>query len=427
MKKVFFIKIVLLMNILLIGSDITAKFLEKEPPVKIRAVWRDDPSSTISILWDAGFGYVWDDLVAYDTIDHGEDIEKYKFLVTPEKYTKYKGMNNALLRLKKLTPNTKYYFLIKNSFGLSRRFWFKTAPNSINAKFSYITGGDSRNNRTPRINANLLVSKLRSLFVLFGGDFTDDGSSRQWQTWLSDWQLSISKDGRVTPLIVTRGNHESNNTVLFKLFDMPKTGYYALSFSENLLRIIVLNSEISIGGKQKKWLAQEFFNNQDYVFKTAIYHRPIRPHTSSKKEGKKMYKYWAPLFYKYSLDLAVESDSHTVKSTYPLKPIKRKGDLEGFIRSDIDGTVFVGEGCWGAPLRNPNDSKPWTHSAGSFNQFKLVFIDKENMSLRTIKTQNARHVESVSGNDPFEIPLNLDVWSPPSGSVLNIQKKNKSK
>ncbi|MBL0682447.1 T9SS type A sorting domain-containing protein [Aquimarina mytili] len=118
----------------------------------------------------------------------------------------------------------------------------------------------------------------------------------------------------------------------------------------------------------------------------------------------------------------MESDSHVVKRTWPIKPSTGTGSDEGFIRVDNDPkrAVYVGEGCWGAPLRNASDTKNWTRAAGSFNQFKWLWVDQNQIIMRTIKVDNATSVGQVNDNDLFSLPANIDVWNPSGGSVVTI-------
>ena len=129
------------------------------------------------------------------------------------------------------------------------------------------------------------------------------------------------------------------------------------------------------------------------------------------------------MFFKYQVQLVVESDAHVVKTTYPIKPSRAAGSHEGFIQDDELGTVYIGEGCWGAPLRNADDPKPWTRASGSFNQFKWIFVDREKIEIRTIQTDGADAIDSV---DPFNIfipPLGLKIWEPPTGPVITIENR----
>lgn len=387
---------------------------------QIRVMYKHDPASSFVIGWQHYSDSKTDEILAYDTVDHGDDFASYKGKVRVIEHTDYKGVRTSFVELKNLRPDTRYFFTIKNEFGVSKRYYTHTLPATRAAKLSIIAGGDSRNNRAPRRAANLLVAKLKPHFVYFGGDMVNLGFGTEWNEWLEDWQLTISDDGRVTPLVTARGNHERSNETLEKLFWLSKTNYYALNIADGLIRAYVLNSEAAVVGDQTDWLIDDLKKNQDARWRMAIYHRPIRPHVEKKSEGTHTYHYWAPAFAKYKVDLVIESDAHTVKSTYPIIPYTGEGSEEGYIRDDKNGTVYLGEGCWGAPLREADDNKSWTRDSGSFNQFKWIFVDEEKMEVRTIKVDNAMEVEELSEVNRFEIPRNLDIWNPPNGPVISI-------
>lgn len=389
-------------------------------PNQIRAMFIEDPAHNIRIGWQYFPKSDEADVIAFGEVDHGQNFEAYPHKIQVQKTTDYKGVKSSFVRLNDLKPDTRYYFVIKNSFGVSRRFYTHTLPEDINTRISIVAGGDSRNNRVPRQAANLLVAKLKPHFVYFGGDMTNLGFGPEWHEWLEDWQMTITEDGRVTPIVAARGNHERGNFILEELFDLPASNYYAFTVAGGLIRTYVLNSEAAIAGDQTNWFEGDLKENQDAIWKLAIYHKPIRPHVSKKKEGTNTYTYWAPLFYKYGMDLVVESDAHTVKSTYPIRPDLSASSDEGFIRDDVNGTVFVGEGCWGAPLRAANDLKSWTRDTGSFNQFKWIFIDQSKMEVRTVKVDNASFVEELSEEDRFSMPKNIDLWQPEGGTVLEL-------
>ena len=394
---------------------------EKDVPGHIRAVYKSDPATSIVIGWNRYESEAQDDVFYWDTVDHGADLAAYANKKTPDHYSHYVSrLKNAFVELKGLEPETRYYFVIKNSFGVSKRFYFETLPDHRDAKISIIAGGDSRNNRTPRKAANLLVKKLKPHFVYFGGDMVAEGFPNQWFDWFEDWQITIGDDGRVTPIVPARGNHEISNDILERLFWLPESNYYVLNIADGLLRAYVLNSEAPIGGRQTDWLLEDLQNNQDAQWKIAQYHRPMRPHVAKKSEGTNQYKYWAQAFYDYGVDLVMESDAHTVKSTWPLRPSLETGSDQGFIRDDERGVVYAGEGCWGAPLRNPDDTKSWTRDSGVFNQFKWIFVDKDGIELRTVKVDNAEEVGELKADNRFAMPANLDLWNPSNGSVIYI-------
>ncbi len=403
----------LIIFLCLFVSDLDAK------TDKYRISWRDDPATTMVVGWNQISGTAV--ALYYDTQDYGKDVLGYQYSEKPSVTNSSKGMNNYFVRLQNLSPATVYYFVIKDSEGCSERMSFRTAPNDPSERLSIIAGGDSRNFRKARQKANSLVAKLRPHCVMFGGDMTGGDNATQWKAWFDDWQRTIGDDGRLTPIIVTRGNHEYSNKTLTDLFDVaPPEAYYALSLGGNLLRVYTLNSLIPSGGEQKKWLENDLQQSQDYIWKFAQYHYAIRPHTSKKSERNNQLKHWATLFEKYQVQLAVESDAHCVKWTYPIRPSREQGSDEGFVRDDQQGTVYVGEGCWGAPLRRNNDDKNWTRNSGSFNQFKWIFVDQHEVEVRTIKTDQADQVASVDPWDVFTPPAGLEIWNPSNGPIVTI-------
>jgi acid phosphatase type 7 len=385
-----------------------------------RVMWNEEASTTATVGWSST-----EDLsthkIYYDEVDYGGQVDQYKYSQSPNAITTKFNIPTAFARLKDLKPNTKYYFVIASSKSVSARYWFETASDSPADRLAIIAGGDSRNNRLPRQNANLLVAKLRPHAVMFGGDMVESGSQNLWMGWFEDWQKTIAADGRITPLIIAEGNHENDTTIMVAFFDTATNVYYGVNFND-LLRVYTLNSEISIGGDQTNWLKSDLAANTGKIWKFAHYHKPMRPHHKSKGEGDNQYKYWSGPFYQYGMNIVVESDSHVVKSTWPLRPSKESGNVEGFVRDDQKGTVFLGEGCWGAPLRSADDNKAWTRDSGSFNHFNWLFIDRDKVEVRTVKVDNAPDVGTLTDESRFEIPANLDIWSPNNGKVITVTK-----
>ncbi len=387
-----------------------------------RIMWRTDPATSMVIGWNQLSGN--NAIVYYGTTDHGTNYTAYTQSQAVDRSVSAFAMQNQFVRLTGLTANTAYYFVIVDSEGNSSRFWFKTTPDVETEKLSFIAGGDSRNNRPARQNANKLVAKLRPHAVLFGGDYTNLGTNGEWQEWFIDWQLTIGADGRMIPIVATRGNHESSNNHIVDLFDVPNGNvYYKTTFANNLISAYTLNTEISIGGAQADWLNNTLAND-NATFKIAQYHKPVRSHNSGKSEGTNQYTYWVPLFDQYDMDLVVECDSHTSKSTWPIVADSGPNNDEGFIRDDLNGTIYIGEGCWGAPLRAADDAKSWTRDQGQFNQFKWICVGQEQIEVRTILVDNADQVGQVSDNDIFTPPANLDIFNPPNGSVIIIPNVN---
>jgi acid phosphatase type 7 len=384
----------------------------------VRAMFRINASNSITIAWNQVSGK--NPELHIETNKEKLSSSTTKVLVTKKNHAKF--LHNHFVRLENLKPATTYYFMIKDSEETSRVYYFTTISDNNNTKISLIAGGDSRDNRKVRTKGNLMVAKLKPDAVLFNGDFTGIDIPSQWRDWFEDWEKSISSDGRISPLIVTRGNHEHTNKVLVDLFDVPhKKVYYNTVLGGDLLNIVSLNSEILKIFGQKKFLKSTLKKHRNFTYQIPQYHRPIRPHVGHKKEMETQYKNFVPLFEKYpNVVLCLENDSHTCKITWPIVSSKAEGSSEGFIRDDKNGIVYAGEGCWGAPQRKADDLKPWTRDAEAVNQFNWIFVTKEKIELRTVLYENSEDIEELSNNNRFIIPKNLNLWGPTNGTLVEI-------
>jgi len=417
---------------LLFTFIIIATLIAKADTGRYRIMFGNDPSTEITIGFDA-YATNTNPTLYYSTspIDVN-NLNNLTTKQTPNVTNTQYGMVNCFVQLTNLLPDQTYYFVIKDNIGISDEYNFDTIADNNDTELSIIAGGDSRNdaitNTLPvRAVANKIVSKLKAHALMFNGDLTDKRSNAQWQRWLDDWQLTISTSNRITPIIPARGNHENSNAQLGYLFDCPANMYYTNSLGSNLLEIYTLNSEnpLSAATDQTTWLENKLANSSS-IWKFAQYHKPIRPHVKLKKEGPIQYAYWANLFYQYEVDAVLEGDAHTVKTTWPIIPCSGGFDcVEGFKRDDLNGTVYLGEGSYAAPPRLNDDDKTWTRASGSFNQFKWIFVNKDEMEIRTVKydeNTNTDVINEVQANNRFTIPQNLDIWDPNNLGVLSLYK-----
>lgn len=409
----------LIIGLLLVISNLISSFANTR---RYRLSLREDPATSIVIGWEQNGGS--SPAVYYGTTDFNTNWSSYPNFQVPSRTVSAHGMDNSFVRLTGLTPDTKYYFVIKDSDGVSSRFWFKTIAMGNNKPLSIISGGDSRasTNTGPRENANKLVSKLRPDFILFGGDYTWLGTSFEWSSWMDDWQLTTSSDGRMYPVIWERGNHELSSGIVYDLFDVPSADeYYNIPVGGTFMNVYTLNTEISVAGNQKNWLETQLQNTADnFDWNIAQYHRSIRPHTTTKTNEDGQYNAWAQLFYDYQVRLVIESDAHDIKTTWPIKPSTGPNSDDGYELDSIHGSVYIGEGCWGAPLRTNDNNRSWTRDSDSFNSFKWMKVTRDTIEIRTIGTDNANAVAAVSDNNRFNIPANANIWSPSNGSVVYI-------
>tara|TARA_R110001592_G_scaffold363221_3_gene681650 strand:+ start:47396 stop:48991 length:1596 start_codon:yes stop_codon:yes gene_type:complete len=406
--------------------------------------------------------------IYYSENDHGTDTSLYATDNTPVGIDRtvqlMKGMRHHFVRLKNLTPNTNYYFVLAYTDPsgtykqLSKRYYSKTMSDNAQDPISFVAGGDSRLNIdegpiatlesiTIRKETNKMVAKLNPDFVAFGGDYTFANTEIEWIQWFTDWELTYSSDGKITPIVAAIGNHEvlpfgcpqCDNSVVNQLFDTPnKDNYYAITFNNNLFRLYTLNTEMAIEGAQTEWLVNDLADNRNVLWKGAQYHKPIRPHEAGKSDNNDAFANWAEPFYREQVRLVIECDAHVVKTTWPVIPTTA-GDDDIICGEAVDhnfvkttngkGTTYVGEGTWAA-LRTGDDAKTWTRDMGSINQIKWVWVFENEIQARTVQTYKSddanytNNVEQLTDSSKFTIPDGVTLWSGQQGDEMVSIKNN---
>lgn len=429
----------------------------KEPSTeKYRIMFNDDPATTMAIAWNQLNGE--NPVVKWGlraNVADPEDPDAYANETAPYREISKLGMETKIVKLTGLQPDSEYAFLIVDSNNQSRSMWFKTAP-AVQQPIAYISGGDTKSSGTSLTQGqitNTMVPKLRPLFVFFTGDFCSGSgtSPDQWDIWLNDWsEQTVAEDGQMFPILAVHGNHEDGDfAVLHDLFDTPVNtngvarDMYALSFAGKLLRVYSLNSQLyNVNNPQASldaqaaWLATDLAAaSTDHTFTVAGYHKPVRPHTSGKRENWDRLGPLAQIFADYGLSISTDGDSHMNKVTFPIVPCDNSepGCFQNYKRDDVLGTIYVGEGSWGAGPRASDDDKPWTIKSGSHNQFKWIHVYPDNpitpedesiMEIRTVNTvKNGQNlVAGVASNpagDSFTIPAGIDLETyGPLGTVV---------
>lgn len=427
------------LNALVIGAILQSCQTVPETPAasdKYRLVWNEDPATNITVAWDQH--EVANAEVMYGTKDYGRKFWKYDLSKKADRILDKYEMNTHFAKLSNLEPDQEYYFVIKDDKGVSDRYWFRTAPDKPKA-FTFVAGGDTKSEDEPLEAgraSNRIVAKLRPLFVMFNGDFCSGNGTYpdRWHTWLKDWEeQTTTPDGRMIPIFPVHGNHENGDHAnLNYIFNAPyQEGdsskiYYSASFGGDFFHIIALNSSVGVDGKQRDWLENDLKSHKDFTFKLAGYHKPIWPHTTSKRENPQEYNEWGHLFYDYGLDISMDGDSHISKITFPLRPDSSATDsYMGYVRDDARGTMFLGEGSWGAFPRLNDDDKPWTIKSFRGNQIKWIQVmpkdadQPDRMSIYTIvsatydedenQTLYDADVESLTEENLFDVPENLEL------------------
>ncbi|MFD2034976.1 purple acid phosphatase family protein [Belliella marina] len=379
----------------------------------LRVVFTEDPSSHAIVSWTS-FLMTEDNVLFYDTVPRQGELGKYNFeenevrngKITMTAMDKTEGVPQGFYNhaeIKGLSPGKKYYFVVKSGGKVSEEHYFVTGSDIANSH-KFLWGGDSRlggekpryAGRTPHVDRQNMNKQMRSLLesnpeiiALFHG--ADYGSTANWRHlywWFEDHQLTTTKDNRVLPLVISKGNHDEEigfieNFWLGEINSENINSYYYTTKLGMDAVVLTLNTETIIGGKQKEWLIEElekYRSTKRWVI--VNYHRPAYPVAKDFNDFTfaRVRQTWTPIFDKYRVDLAMESDGHILKRTVPI--------LDG--KKHEDGIVYIGEGGLGVPQRKVDASLWFIQPPGmgaSINHVHLISMSQGELKLQAIDEQ----------------------------------------
>jgi hypothetical protein len=323
-------------------------------PAHWRVTWTSHPATEALVSWstaEAGTNH----RVHYDVVPRAGVLADYAFVRATHRdgaFTRSPkdaepGAHYHHARLLGLLPSTTYWFVVESDGAVSRELYFTTAPADARP-ISLLVGGDSRTGWRERCAMNRMLARLAGenddvLALIHGGDYVMLGDRfDDWTRWLSHHELTVGDDGRVLPVVPTRGNHDFG-AVFGEVFDAPggdRDAYYRTRLSGDV-SLLTLNTNISAGGDQLTWLEENLAAARaESRWLLTSYHRPLYPAIKTPAAAK---PFWTPVFDRFDVDLALESDGHCIKRTMPIR-----GDEPA-----ADGVVYVGEGGLGVPQRTP--------------------------------------------------------------------------
>jgi len=374
--KLFFILVVIITSVFL---NVSA-----DEPRQIVLTWQNSPDTSMTITWRTdtpGFQTFVDYRMANEVTDQTHRAYARSFTFTETKAWIH------TVELIGLTPATSYKVWIYHDESRAEPFTFHTAPDDTR-DIVFLFGGDSRSNRDVRREINRLAVVQSPDFIMFAGDFIYDPVGEEaWDEWFDDWhELLITADGRRIPIIPAIGNHEvkggyngtkADAPFYYNRFVLPgMESYYALQYGP-LLRIITLDSghTTSVTGVQEEWLERTLQMSQHIPWVIVQYHVAAFP--SSRDFNLPLQALirnaWVPLFERYNVDVVCEAHDHAYKRTEPI----RDGQID-----QERGVVYVGDGGWGAPLREVIDPAEhwWLAEASSdYHFFKFTVTAEGNL------------------------------------------------
>ena len=347
-------------------------------PAQWRVIWTGDASREATISWSTAEKGKLHKVYFGETKNLGKEQECQRngeYTVDKKEKGKLEPAFYHHAVIKNLKPSTRYFFVMESDGVKSKPFYFITAPKS-GTGFTIIHGGDSRSGHTARCKVNVMMAKMidenpKIIAFAHGGDYIVTGKKwQQWRLWLSHHELTNGSDGRVLPIIPTRGNHDGGP--LYKeIFNVePKSPDWHTTQIGSDIAIVTLDTNVSGAGKQKDWLESELKRlRPQSKWLLTQYHRPLYPAVKTAPAHTKIF---CPIFDEYQVDLALEADGHCIKRTIPIKGNK----------ADPTGTVYVGEGGLGVGQRKPKTDHWYLKGGVTGSEHHVMLLDFTDTSLR---------------------------------------------
>ncbi len=365
----------------------------EEAPRHVVFTWQGDTGTTLTVNFQTYTAEPMEATVYWDTISREGMVEDYRYQATGRTF-RIPGLDDRWIHRVELTGlapgGTVYVCAGSASAGISREYKVRTLPHD-GRPLRFVTGGDMGPSYLTR---KLLreSAKLSPDVALIGGDVAyangQISAVDRWDAWLSYYEEEmVTPEGFAIPVIIGIGNHEViggyNGTkdkapFFFGFFGQDETTYFARKLGANLALFVLDTGHIvAHDGTQAAWLDQAMAAHADTPFSAALYHIPLYPsHRAFDGERSALGRqHWGPLFDKHGLTVAFENHDHTHKRT----PLLKANAVSP------EGTLYIGDGCWGREPRPTTEGGRWyLERASSVAHFWCVDVDASGLVYRAI-------------------------------------------
>lgn len=317
--------------------------------------WYDDPTTTMTVQWHT-------DLNTPETQLFYKKNDQTEWQQATASYARLPSTQIDVhhVNLSQLAPNSEYEFRIGSDPTVYR---FRTMPQYIIQPLSFVVGGDLFSSRKLFRKMAQTICERDPDFIVIGGNIANaihpgffqlpSRRLRHWLAFFSEWKKSFARnDHRIIPFLVIPGEEDIRSDdydLFFSLFAFPQKKLYRNIQFGNYLTLYLLDSGHfhPIDGPQSYWLSHALKETPTTAFSFAIYHESAYPSSTPYfgSAAKKIRTDWCSLFDEYHLQAAFEHHNHAFKRTFPLF----------HNQINAQGTVYLGDGSWGAEPRKTND------------------------------------------------------------------------
>ena len=366
-------------------------------PRHVYLTWQGDTGRTITINYQT-MGAAESSTVYYDTKPRMGNLASYKHQATGTGH-QIEGLADGRtihwVELSKLKPGNTYFFVAgdaRNGFSAERKF--QTIPDG-HQKLRFVDGGDMGTG--PALQPLLRQAALSEPnFAVIGGDIAYAGdvltNFGKWDDWIDAWEnCMVTPKGFTIPMVAAIGNHEvrggvghstTNAVFYFQYFaQVHDRSYYSRKFGKNFVIYLLDTGHLTPqGGTQAAWLDAEMEADLAFPHHFAVYHVPLYPTVRAFEGGGSVAgrDAWLPIFDKHHLTTAFEHHDHAFTRTKLL----RNNQV------DPQGTLYLGDGCWGQGARAVGSVRKWYEAkSASLQHFWLVDVSRNRVEYRAVNKE----------------------------------------
>jgi len=383
---------------------------------QIMLSWQQDPTTTMTVDWHTNSD-VETSIIQYREADEG------KWLVETGKSHGFPFTNQIIHRaeLINLKPNTDYEFRAGSE---AKVYSFRTMPENADEPIRFVAGGDPGGGEEfVKMSEQAVV--YNPDFIVFSGDLSLENPDPDKVSLFFERLQTIfmAENNRLIPIIAAIGNHDvwneknipdsveidfyrnefglkdGDSAFFDSLFAFPGVPRYGvLDFGDYLSWIILDSGHRSpIDGEQAEWLEGVLKEREGKPHIFASYHvgayPSIRPYDGT---ASKIRDNWVSSFDKYGLDVAFEGHDHMYSRSYLLK--------EGKVVQN-DGVLYLGDGGWGAPIRQPNKTPRWYLARSVGDRHAIIgTIEKGQRSFIAVNAEG-KIIDEYPANQPTRVDL----------------------
>lgn len=353
-------------------------------PMHVYLTWQSqDTSRTMTVVFQTE-GRVGQPMVRYGTEAGVYSLRK---LATSASFPDGRRIHYA--QLEGLEPGGTYYAVAGDAEGgFSKEVKFRTIP--AEGPLRFVTGGDMWiEPNTVRLLQQAAAN--RPHFAAIGGDIAyADGKLSNiafWDEWLDNWEREmITPEGYTVPMVLAVGNHDvagrepagrKGAPFYFGFFRQDDNSYFLRRFGPDIVMYVLDTSHVSAHeGPQLAWMARAMEATAGVKHRFALYHVPCYPSHRGYNESLSVLgrQHWVPLFDRYKLTAAFENHDHALKRTKRLRNHK----------VDQQGTLYLGDGCWGRPPRRVHPDRWYLEKAESKPHVWLVDVSADGVLYRAV-------------------------------------------